>query len=140
MRRRSFSPLCRAITIQQRPLWHTTVVPFAASTKLGGSQDLPPFALQDTSVLHEVLRDILVGNKSREDLVPWMIRLQRFADKVDPGFNRPSISAKASVEMILYADMLKSCDTLKKVILEGCRLSLPSEVYDGIDQSEIRPC
>ena len=69
---------------------------------------------------------------SREDLVPWMISLQRFADRVDPGFNRHFIS-KALLEMILYADMLKSCDTLKKVILEGCRLSLPSEVYDGIE-------
>ena len=35
--------------------------------------------------------------------------------------------------MILYADMLKSCGAVKKVILEGCRLALPSEVYEDIE-------
>ena len=92
-----------------------------------------PFALTDTSALSEALREILAGSKSTEDLVPWVIRLQRFADRVDPGSRRHSISTKALVEMILYADMLKSCGTLKKVIREGCRLALPSEVYEGIE-------
>ena len=77
------------------------------------------------------MREFLAGNKSTEDLVPWVIGLQRFADGVDPGFHRRSISTKALLGTTLYADMLKNCGTLKKVILEGCRLSLPSEVYEG---------
>ena len=96
-----------------------------------GREDDVPFSLGDAGALAAKLREVFHGTESPDALVAWIVKLQQLADDLEPRTAKRRSDRVSLIHLLMFSDMLNSCDKLKTAIHDACKLALPSFVFDA---------